>query len=137
MELILVISLMGMLLSIPRISIKKINEFKEDVKFNTFIDDMNYIKNEAIFSRENRRVRFNTGNNSYEFRTGGLESGPIKKVELDPEFKIETDYNFYDFIITRSGLPSKAGTLCLKGQLTDTSYKISFTPVTLRINVKR
>lgn len=137
LELILVISLLGILFSVPRISIKKINAFKEDIKLNMFVDDMNYIKSEAIFSRENRKVRFNTNHNSYEFRTVGLDKGALKKVGFDPEFEIQTGHNLYEFTVMRSGQPNRAGTLCLKGQLTDRAYKISFTPVSLRINVKR
>ncbi len=136
-ELILVISLLGIFLSIPGIALNKINKIKEDIKLNMFVDDMNYIKNEAIFSRENRKVKFNMTNNSYEFRTTGIRFELVKQIELDPEFKIQEGYNLYDFMVMRSGQPNKAGTLCLKGQSTDTSYKISFTPVTLRINVKR
>ena len=50
---------------------------------------------------------------------------------------MNSDGNLQTLILAESGAPLKGGTIVLKGNTTNNTYKISFTPITGRVNVKR
>lgn len=137
LELMLVIFILSILISIPRLTSSKIGSFKEDIKINRLVDDVIYTKNEAIFDMKKKMLKFNLVSNTYEIKDSSLDSRPIKTVDLGPELSLRSDGNLQTLILSESGAPLKGGTVVIQGNTSNDIYRISFTPVTGRINIKR
>lgn len=130
-ELIISIAIMAVLSTIIIINSKTVASYKEKIELDKFITTINQCKSKSIKERKTHKVTLIIPDNAYY---SSLDS-ELNKFEY---LKISgSGTNLDSIAFTVKGTPSKgsAGTIIIIGR--ELEYKITVSPVTGKINIKR
>ncbi|NMA86545.1 MAG: prepilin-type N-terminal cleavage/methylation domain-containing protein [Tissierellia bacterium] len=134
LELILCISIMTLILSIPAFKMNIFQGLKEKQEIREFVKDINYARNRAITEGVSHSVLIDTKTNSYTlYKLGDGIKKQIKHKELQESLQIKWS-NTGEVVFNLSGAVYGAGTIRLKNSKGKV-IEIAITPVTSRVNV--
>ena len=134
-ELIMVISILSIILLIPRLNGNVVLNYKERKELNELKKDLNYARNKAIVESCKYTVMLVSEKNYYVVYKHKAFREKVKRVEFTNGIKIKTT-NFYDneVVFNYSGVPKTGGTIYLenrKGQ----NVELRVTPATGKVNI--
>jgi len=136
LELILCISIIAIILSIPVFNIDVFLNLKEKNELKEFITDINYARNRSIIESARHSVFLNIDKNSYTiYKHTSSMPKIVKKKEFTHGIQLKsTNVRDKEIMFTQIGVPSHTGEVILKNRKGEKT-KITITPVTGRVNV--
>jgi prepilin-type N-terminal cleavage/methylation domain-containing protein len=138
LELMLSISIILLILSIPIFKIDILHNFRERQELSEFLKDINYTKNKAIIESVNYNIKISIKTNSYTIYK--VNSNNKKKSIKHKEFKhgtklIHTAIKNNELSFKSTGAIDGAGTIKLENRKCNV-FRIKITPVTGKVNVE-
>ncbi|WP_236908727.1 prepilin-type N-terminal cleavage/methylation domain-containing protein [Clostridium sp. Cult3] len=134
-EVMLVISILGIFLLIPALKGTIASNFKERKELRTFKKDIEYARNRAIVESTMYSVYMNFEDNFYCINKYEDKEVVLKKYEFKNGIKLKGTKNMGNQLaFSYLGIPSKAGTIYLEDKNGD-KIEITITPVTGKVNI--
>lgn len=134
-EVILVVSILSFLLSIPVLNTNYLLKFVERKEINELKEDIYYARNRAIVESKIYSVDILVDKNSYAIYTYDTYRKLIKSKKLKGNLKIKyTTIKNDELMFGYLGIPIETGTIVLINNRGE-EIKIAVTPVTAKINV--
>ncbi len=135
LEVILVISILGILLLVPSLKASSALSYRERKELSTFKKDIDYARNRAIVESCRYSVFLNFDKNYYIVKKHDRIEIVLKKYEFKSGLKLINTKNLGNQIsFGYSGTPSKAGTVFLEDRK-GKKIKITIVPVTGKVNI--
>lgn len=134
-EMIIVITILSILLTIPMLNTKYLSSFIEWKEINELKEDIYYARNRAIIESKIYSVDILVDKNSYAIYNYDLSRKLVKSKKLkgDLKFKYTTIKND-EIMFSYLGIPIETGSIILSNSRGE-EIKIAVTPVTAKINV--
>lgn len=134
-ELIVVISLLSLLLSIPIIKGNNILNYKERKELREFKNDINYARNRAVVESKLYSVDIRPNSNTYLIFKYSNFPETIKKKEFTSGIKLKsTNIKNNELVFNYSGAPKDSGTIYLENRKGE-RISITVTPATGKVNI--
>jgi prepilin-type N-terminal cleavage/methylation domain-containing protein len=134
-EVILVVSILSFLFSIPVLNTNYLLKFVERKEINELKEDIYYSRNRAIVESKIYSVDILVDKNSYAIYTYDTYRKLIKSKKLKGNLKIKyTTIKNDELMFGYLGIPIETGTIVLTNNRGE-EIKIAVTPVTAKINV--
>ncbi len=134
-EVILVVSILSFLFSIPVLNTNYLLKFVERKEINELKEDIYYARNRAIVESKIYSVDILVDKNSYAIYTYDTYRKLIKSKKLKGNLKIKyTTIKNDELMFGYLGIPIETGTIVLINNRGE-EIKIAVTPVTAKINV--
>ncbi len=134
-EVILVVSILSILFTIPVLNTNYLLKFVERKEINELKEDIYYARNRAIVESKIYSVDILVDKNSYAIYTYDTYRKLIKSKKLKGNLKIKyTTIKNDELMFGYLGIPIETGTIVLINNRVE-EIKIAVTPVTAKINV--